>query len=79
MLYLQLWFVVFFGLVEKSMSMEQDQFCQLKAIQECLYPSLGLLEAIESGNEPLSMKECDLLQVRPASVCPISSNCFYTR
>ena len=68
MLYSRLWFVVFFGLVEKSMSMEQDQFCQLKAIQECLNPSLGLLEAIESGNERLSMKECDLLQVRPASV-----------
>ena len=78
MLYLKLFFVVFFGLVEESTSMEQDQFCQLKAIQECLYPSLGLLEAIESGNERLSMKECDLLQVRPASVCPISSNRFYT-
>ena len=37
----------------------------MKVIQECLDHSLGLLEAIESGNERLLIEKCDSLQVSP--------------
>ena len=37
----------------------------MKVIQECLDHSLGLLKAIESGNERLLIEKCDSLQVSP--------------
>ena len=64
MLHLQFFFIVFFCLVDDRISSERDQLCQLTMIQECLDHSLGLLEAIESGNDHLLIKECDSLQVR---------------
>ena len=72
MLHLQFFFIVFFCLVDDRISSERDQLCQLTMIQECLDHSLGLLEAIESGNDHLLIKECDSLQVR-LGLWPISS------
>ena len=67
MLYLHIvFFTGLFYQIQKStswVSSEEDQLCQLNVIRECLDYSLGLLEAIESGNERLLMKECDSLQV----------------
>ena len=67
MLYLHIvFFTGLFYQVQKStswVSSEEDQLCQVNVIRECLDYSLGLLEAIESGNERLLMKECDSLQV----------------
>ena len=64
MLHLQFFFIAFFCLVDDRISSERDQLCQLMMIQECLDHSLGLLEAIESGNDRVLIKECDSLQVR---------------
>ena len=67
MLYLHVvFFTGLFYQIQKStswVSSEEDQLCQVNVIRECLDYSLGLLEAIESGNERLLMKECDSLQV----------------
>ena len=65
MVYLRFFLLLFFGLRANIISSEQDQSCQVKVIQECLDHSLGLLEAIESGNERLLIEKCDSLQVSP--------------
>ena len=65
MVYLRFFLPLFFGLRANIISSEQDQSCQVKVIQECLDHSLGLLEAMESGNERLLIEKCDSLQVRP--------------
>ena len=65
MVYLRFFLLLFFGFRANIISSEQDQSCQVKVIQECLDHSLGLLEAIESGNERLLIEKCDSLQVSP--------------
>ena len=65
MVYLRFFLLLFFGLRVNIISSEQEQSCQVKVFQECLDHSLGLLEAIESGNERLLIEKCDSLQVSP--------------
>ena len=73
MVYLRFFLLLFFGLRANIISSEQEQPCQVKVIQECLDHSLGLLEAIESGNERLLIEKCDSLQVSQLfeNPCPL--------